>query len=117
MSARNSGRMKKRSIRLHVDTVAKLRDLRDSHITPVPIPELVRRCLKRTQGVVGVENTEPTTRRNSTIITVWLGIEHCDLNHNEIVNRVEIALSGIDDYIDRRQIAFNRSPNNYIKER
>ena len=44
----------KRSIRLPLQTIATLRDLRDSHIGGRPLPELVRCCLKQTEGVVNV---------------------------------------------------------------
>ena len=100
----------KRSIRLEKKTVELLRDLRDSFITPVAIPELVRRCLKQTDGVVCDQNQPPTTRKNSEVITIWLSDEHANLDHAEIVARIKTALVGIEEKLVPAQIEWNRKP-------
>jgi hypothetical protein len=86
--------MHHRKIRLQKLLVQRLRDIRDSHWTPRPIPELIRAALR--QCVVGSEILQiTTTRDNSEIIDIWLEDEHAGIPSRDIAARVAHAVIGV----------------------
>ena len=98
----------RRSLRLPNHIIQTLRDLRDSHIgSSRPIPELVRCCMKQTQGVDYL-NITGTTREESEKIDVWLPEEYSTLDHSELVGRVCHALIGVQAKLDYYQLGINR---------
>lgn len=70
-----------------------LRDLKFSHITPRPIPELVNCCLKQTRSKMFLRLH--TTRDNSMPIDIWIDDEFDGLEPQDIVGRTAHALIGI----------------------
>ena len=98
----------KRSLRLPLQTIATLRDLRDSHIGGRPLPELVRCCLKQTDGVANVLKVIGTTREGSEKLDVTLDHPHSTLDHSTLVARVCHALIGVQATLDHRQMAITR---------
>lgn len=104
----------RRGIRLPKQIIQMLQDLRDSYITPRPIPKLVTVCLKVTRGV-DVLNLAPTTRAGSEKIDVWLDDEFAALDHSEITARIAHALIGIPAKFIQMNIEMNRNVTNEPK--
>jgi len=91
-----------------LQTIQTLRDLRDSHISGRPLPELVRCCLKQTDGVVDVLKVCGTTREGSEKLDVTLDHQHATLDHSTLVARVCHALIGMQAKLDHRQMEITR---------
>lgn len=96
-----------KKIRMPKRIVEKLRDLRDSHITPRPITELVNCCLKQTRRSNAIK-LAPTTRSESIPIDIWIDAEFSCLSPEDIRARVAHALLGIEEKLIPENIKMNR---------
>jgi len=103
----------KRSVRLSNDLLNKLRDLRDSHITPIPVSQLINRCLRSTRGQ-NCEKRDCTPRNNSEKVVAYVDAEFEGLPHEDIVTRVTHAMKGVQ--LDQYQIEINRAPKPFYTD-